>query len=287
MTRLLLLLGCLSIASGAMMPAMGGMPGLRLRGGADAAGDGAGAGGLPNMPPGFNADAMSGMFQNPAFQNMAKSLMDNPEFKKKMDDMMKNETLMQEYAKIGQQAMGMFGAGGGAGGEGGKTLGDLEAGGAGGAGGGAGGMPGLPGMDGAGFEQMQSVAQNMMKDYLKPEKMEELAKSDDMKDLQNDPKMQEIVKDVQTNGPMSVLKYYSDPDAMKIFTKISKLIGLPDDFSKAGADFAKMVPPGAMAGMPGLGGVPGAGAGAADAFGADMPKAGGPNFTGGAATDLE
>jgi len=225
------------------------------------------------MPPGFNPDAMSGMFQNPDFQKMASSLMNNPEFKQKMDDMMKNETLMQEYAKIGQQAMGMFG---GAGGQGGKTLGDLEAGGAGGA---AAGMPQFPGMDGAGFEQMQSVAKDMMKDYLKPEKMEELAKSDDMKELQNDPKMQEIVKDVQTNGPMSVLKYYSDPDAMKIFTKISKLIGLPDDFSK-------MVPPGAMAGMPGMGGAPAAG-GVPESFSADMPKAGGPNFTGGAATDLE
>jgi hypothetical protein len=34
---------------------------------------------------------------------MATSLMDNPEFKKKMEDMMKNETLMKEYAKIGEQ----------------------------------------------------------------------------------------------------------------------------------------------------------------------------------------
>lgn len=47
--------------------------------------------------------AMNGMFQNPAFQKMAQSLMDNPEFKQKMDDMMKNETLMKEYAKIGEQ----------------------------------------------------------------------------------------------------------------------------------------------------------------------------------------
>ncbi len=27
---------------------------------------------------------------------------------------------------------------------------------------------------------------------------------------------------VQTNGPMSVMKYYSDPDALQIFTKIAK-----------------------------------------------------------------
>ena len=26
----------------------------------------------------------------------------------------------------------------------------------------------------------------------------------------------------QTNGPMSVLKYYTDPDALQIFTKIAK-----------------------------------------------------------------
>eukprot|EP00283_Hemiselmis_rufescens_P008948 CAMPEP_0173432724 /NCGR_PEP_ID=MMETSP1357-20121228/10425_1 /TAXON_ID=77926 /ORGANISM="Hemiselmis rufescens, Strain PCC563" /LENGTH=286 /DNA_ID=CAMNT_0014397365 /DNA_START=26 /DNA_END=886 /DNA_ORIENTATION=- len=284
-TRVFLLLGCLALASSAMMPSMGGRPNLRLRGGADAAGDGAGAGGIPGMPPGFNPDAMSGMFQNPAFQKMASNLMENPEFKQKMDDMMKNETLMQEYAKIGQQAMGMFGgAGAGAGGEGGKTLGDLEAGGAAAGGAGAGAMGGLPGMDAQGFEQMQSVAQNMMKDYLKPEKMEELSKSDEMKELQNDAKMQEIVKDVQQNGPMSVLKYYSDPDAMQIFQKISKLIGLPDDITKAGSDFAKMVPPGGLGGLPGMGGAPGAGL---PGMGGDAPKAGGPSFTGGAATDLE
>ena len=45
-----------------------------------------------------------------------------------------------------------------------------------------------------------------------------------MKELQTNPKMQEIIKDVQTNGPMSVLKYYSDPDAMGIFSKISKCV---------------------------------------------------------------
>ena len=52
------------------------------------------------------------MFQNPAFQNMANNLMSNPEFKTRMDDMMKNETLMQEYAKIGEKVMGMMGPGG-------------------------------------------------------------------------------------------------------------------------------------------------------------------------------
>jgi hypothetical protein len=47
------------------------------------------------MPPGFDGSAMNNMFSNPAFQNMAQSLMQNPEFKDKMDGMMKNETLMQ------------------------------------------------------------------------------------------------------------------------------------------------------------------------------------------------
>lgn len=106
-----------------------------------------------------------------------------------------------------------------------------------------------------------------------------------MKELQSNPKMQEIIKDVQTNGPMSVLKYYSDPDAMAMFGKISKLLGLPDDLNKMGGDFSKMMPPG-MGGMPGL---PGAGA-APGGFGEDFgaPKTGsGPSFSGGAATDLE
>ena len=54
-------------------------------------------------------EAMNSMFQNPAFQNMANNLMNNPEFKTRMDEMMKNETLMQEYAKIGEKVMGMMG----------------------------------------------------------------------------------------------------------------------------------------------------------------------------------
>ena len=104
-----------------------------------------------------------------------------------------------------------------------------------------------------------------------------------MKELQSNPKMQEIIKDVQANGPMSVMKYYSDPDAMEMFGKISKLLGLPEDFSKAGGDFAKMMP-----GMGGMPGAPGAGAaGAAGGFGMDEPKSSGPSFSGGAATDLE
>ena len=32
---------------------------------------------------------------------------------------------------------------------------------------------------------------------------------------------------------MSVLKYYSDPDAMQIFSKITSLLGLPADFAQA------------------------------------------------------
>jgi len=36
---------------------------------------------------------------------MANNLMHNPEFKQKMDDMMKNETLMQEYAKVGEKVL--------------------------------------------------------------------------------------------------------------------------------------------------------------------------------------
>jgi len=32
---------------------------------------------------------------------------------------------------------------------------------------------------------------------------------------------------------MAVLKYYSDPDAMQIFSKITGLLGLPADFAKA------------------------------------------------------
>lgn len=66
---------------------------LRLRGGAD------GGGAPPAMPPGFDGAAMNNMFSNPAFQNMAQSLMNNPEFKQKMDGMMKNETLMQVRAR--------------------------------------------------------------------------------------------------------------------------------------------------------------------------------------------
>lgn len=31
-----------------------------------------------------------------------------------------------------------------------------------------------------------------------------------------------------------VMKYYSDPNAMKIFSKITSLLGLPDDIAKAG-----------------------------------------------------
>ena len=31
------------------------------------------------------------------------------------------------------------------------------------------------------------------------------------------------------------MKYYSDPNAMKIFSKITSLLGLPDDMAKAGA----------------------------------------------------
>ena len=120
----------------------------------------------------MNMGAMNNMFQNPAFQKMATSLMENPEFKQKMDDMMKNETLMKEYAKIGEQIMagGMPGMGGAPG-----TVGDLGKDGA--AAGAGGGIPGFPGM-GAGnaaFEQIQGAAQNMMKDYLKPEKLTELA----------------------------------------------------------------------------------------------------------------
>ena len=51
---------------------------------------------------------------------------------------------------------------------------------------------------------MQKQAQSMMKNYLKPEKLEELAKSDEVKELQEDPKMKAIIKDVQENGPMAV-----------------------------------------------------------------------------------
>jgi hypothetical protein len=43
----------------------------------------------------------------------------------------------------------------------------------------------------------------------------------------------ESEQDVQTNGPMAVLKYYSDPDAMQIFSKITSLLGLPADFAQA------------------------------------------------------
>ena len=64
------------------------MGSLRLRGGE-------GEGGSPGMPPGFDPAAMNSMFSNPAFQNMAQGLMNNPEFKEKMENMMKNETLMQ------------------------------------------------------------------------------------------------------------------------------------------------------------------------------------------------
>jgi hypothetical protein len=120
----------------------------------------------------MNMGAMNNMFQNPAFQKMASSLMENPEFKQKMDDMMKNETLMKEYAKIGEQIMS--GAGGLPGMPGGApgTVGDLGKDGA--AAGAGGGIPGF-GAGNAAFEQLQGAAQNMMKDYLKPEKLTELA----------------------------------------------------------------------------------------------------------------
>lgn len=88
------------------------------------------------MPPGFNMEAMNSMFQNPAFQNMANNLMNNPEFKTRMDEMMKNETLMQEYAKIGEKVMGMMG----------------------GAGAGAGGVPGMPGMGAGGAGSIAFLA---------------------------------------------------------------------------------------------------------------------------------
>lgn len=45
-------------------------------------------------------------------------------------------------------------------------------------------------------------------------------------------------QDVQTNGPMAVLKYYSDPDAMQIFSKITSLLGLPADFAQASQGLA-------------------------------------------------
>lgn len=151
------------------------MPALRLRGGADeSAAPPAGGGGMPpggmppgmpgklrtqgcacawvsraflrdfrlthlhraGMPPGFNMEAMNSMFQNPAFQNMANNLMNNPEFKTRMDEMMKNETLMQEYAKIGEKVMGMMG----------------------GPGAGAGGMPGMPGMGAGGAGSIALLA---------------------------------------------------------------------------------------------------------------------------------
>ncbi|EKX37529.1 hypothetical protein GUITHDRAFT_154955 [Guillardia theta CCMP2712] len=72
--------------------------------------------------------------------------------------------------------------------------------------------------------------------------------------------MQEIVNDIRTNGPMAILKYYSDPDAMSIFSKITGLLGLPADFSKASEQFAKMTAGGA-AGAPGAEGEAGAPAG--------------------------
>merc|ERR1719478_126812 len=107
---------------------------------------------------------------------------------------------------------------------------------------------------GAGWDDMTKAAQSMMKDFLQPEKIKELAENPEVLEIQKDPKMQEIIKDVQTNGPMAVLKYYSDPDAMQIFSKITSLLGLPADFASASADFAK------LGGMPGMPGAPGAGA---------------------------
>jgi hypothetical protein len=44
-----------------------------------------------------------GMYKQMYLPQMATTLMDNPEFKQRMEDMMKNETLMKEYAKIGEQ----------------------------------------------------------------------------------------------------------------------------------------------------------------------------------------
>merc|ERR1719478_533497 len=110
---------------------------------------------------------------------------------------------------------------------------------------------------GAGWDDMTKAAQSMMKDFLQPEKIKELSENPEVLEIQKDPKMQEIIKDVQTNGPMAVLKYYSDPDAMQIFSKITSLLGLPADFASASADFAKL---GGMPGMPGAPGAPGAGA---------------------------
>jgi hypothetical protein len=89
---------------------------------------------------------------------------------------------------------------------------------------------------------MTSAAQSMMKDFLQPEKIKELSTNPEVLEIQKDPKMIEIINDVQTNGPMAVLKYYSDPDAMQIFSKITSLLGLPADFAKAHEDFAKLAP---------------------------------------------
>jgi hypothetical protein len=100
--------------------------------------------------------------------------------------------VVQEYAKIGEQMMGMMGGGAGAsmgavgGGESGAGGFTGGSGGAGSAGGGLsmpgappGGMPGMPGMPGfdpsklggQDWAEMTAAAQNMMKDYLQPEKL--------------------------------------------------------------------------------------------------------------------
>eukprot|EP00894_Picocystis_sp_ML_P001752 jgi/Pico_ML_1/52269/g2998.t1 len=69
-----------------------------------------------------------------------------------------------------------------------------------------------------GFMDQMKAMQEQMKEMQKPEVQERL------KELQQDPELQEFFTDIRTNGPMAVQKYMTDP---KILEKFKGLPGFP------------------------------------------------------------
>lgn len=77
-----------------------------------------------------------------------------------------------------------------------------------------------------GFMEQMKAMQEQMKEMQKPEVQERL------KELQQDPELQEFFTDIRTNGPMAVQKYMTDP---KILEKFRGLPGFPSGAPPAGA----------------------------------------------------
>eukprot|EP00761_Pharyngomonas_kirbyi_P012124 gb/GECH01012151.1/.p1 GENE.gb/GECH01012151.1/~~gb/GECH01012151.1/.p1 ORF type:complete len:458 (+),score=158.58 gb/GECH01012151.1/:1-1374(+) len=164
----------------------------------------------PFAGAGGGAGGMEGIFQNPAFLNMAQQMMERPE----MRDMVNNfaSNMMGQNGGDMSQLFGNMAQGGAAGdasapssgageGEGQEQEQGNESSGAGGAGAGAGGMPGMPGMPNIDPSMLQSIR--------------------DDPEFKNNPKIQSIMEEMRNEGPLSLMKYLGDPDVMELVNKLT------------------------------------------------------------------